>query len=120
MPWIKIPYDQAKIEIISLPDDPDASLEWLREVYKHIDCDFIEVANTLIPDLVLVVDDSAKLFDGWEERINPFATVLYGSPWDPICGHAILCRRSGPDLIPITQDDYRTFMALFRRFSLSL
>lgn len=107
MPWIKIPHDDSlpPLQIVDLPDDPDATTEWLYAVYDAIGCDCIEVANTLIRDLVLVLDESGKLWDGWETRINKIASILYGSPFDPIVGDVILCRRSGEDLIPITDQD---------------
>lgn len=104
MPWVQIHHDDAlpPLEIIDLPEESTA---WLHAVYRAIDCECIEVASTLIPDLVLVLDESGKLWDGWEGRINKIASILYGSPIDPIVGDVILCRRSGADLVPITDQD---------------
>lgn len=104
MPWIQIHHDDSlpSLEVIDLPEQSSA---WLRAVYRSIDCDCIEVASTVVPDLVLVLDESGKLRDGWERRINKIASILYGSPFDPIVGDVILCRRSGADLIPITDQD---------------
>lgn len=107
MPWIKIPHDDSlpPLQIVQLPEDPNASTEWLSAVYDTIGCHCIEVASTLFPALVLILDESGKLRDGWERRINKIASILYGSPFDPIVGDVILCRRSGEDLTPITDQD---------------
>lgn len=104
MPWIQIHHDDSlpPLEIIDLPEHSSA---WLHAVYRAIDCECIEVANTVFRDLVLVLDESGKLWDGWENRVNVVASWLYGNPFDPIVGDVILCRRSGADLIPITERD---------------
>ena len=88
------------VECISLPDDSD---EWLDAVYSAIGCDMIEIVQSLIKDVVLIVDESGKLFDGWEKRINYIASQMYGgyAYGDPIVGDVIVAYRQGPDLFPV-------------------
>lgn len=113
MPYLKISHDCTKspFELVSIPDE---SYEWLHTVYELIGCDCIEIANTMIGDLVLVLDESGKCFDDWEFRVNIIATQLYGHPYDPIVGDVILARREGPDLIPLTDKDIERIERLFK------
>lgn len=87
-------------EFISLPDD---SGEWLDAVYGAIGCDCVEIVSTVVKDVVLIVDESGKLKDGWQKRINYAASQLYaGSAYgDPIVGDVVLAYRVGPDLFPV-------------------
>lgn len=113
MYYIKINYDPKKkpFELVSIPDEP---WEWLHTVYDLISCDCIEVANTFIEDLVLVLDESEKLYDNWDLKINPNASILYGSPYDCIVGDVILARRQGPELVPLTDQDIDKIEKIFR------
>lgn len=85
---------------IDLPTD---SRGFLHTCYSLIDCDCIEVVSTWLPDIVLIVDESGKLKDDWVP--NLLASMLYPSPFDPIAGTAIIARRDGPDIIPLTDTD---------------
>ena len=104
MPYLKINYDNSKpiFEELALPDDWRS---WLDACYNVIGCRTIETAPTVIRGLVLVIDDEGKLWDGWENRINKVASVLYGSDCDPIVGDAILARVNDEGLVPLASDD---------------
>lgn len=111
--YIKIPYTfdpDNPYELIDLPQDTSA---WLKAVYKHLECSTIDVASTIFPDLVLVLDDNGKMTDDWPLKINYFASALYPSFWDPIVGNVILARRSFSELEPLTDDDLDTIGTFF-------
>lgn len=91
-------------ELITLDDRT-----FLDDCYRHIGCSCIEIVNTLIPDLVLIIDESGKLCD--RPIVNPLASMLYGNPYDDIVGVAIVARRSGADLVPLTYDDYKLLVS---------
>lgn len=100
MPYYVIPHDYK--QPVKPIDIPEESGEFLRVCYATIDCDCIEVASTIYPDIVLIVDESGLLKDGWEHRINPRASYLYCYGAEPIAGTAIVARRSGADLVPLS------------------
>ena len=104
MPYLKINQDDAKppFEELFLPEEPRA---WLDACYNALGCSNIETVPTVLRGIVLVVDEEAKLWDGWQNRINKVASILYGSDWDPIAGDAILARVAGENLVPLTPDD---------------
>ena len=85
---------------IDLPSD---SKGFLHTCYSLLDCDLIEIVSTWVPDIVLIVDESGKLKDGWKP--NLLASMLYPNPFDPIAGTAIIARRSGPDIVPLLDSD---------------
>lgn len=89
-------------EELELPEDTG---EWLDACYNAIGCSCIQTAPTVVRGLVLVIDDEGKLWDGWENRINKVATVLYGSHTDVIVGDAILARVEGENLVPLSPYD---------------
>lgn len=103
MPYLKINYDDAlpPFEEVELPEH---STEWLRSCYDLIGCSTIQTAPTIFNGLfkvVLILDDEAKLYDGWESRINKLATQLYNSDYDVIVGNVLLARVEGYDLVPL-------------------
>ena len=104
MPYLKINQDDAKptFEVLDLPDELRA---WLAACYNALGCSTIQTVPTVIRGLVLVIDDEVKLWDGWLNRINKVATILYGTYWDPIVGDAILARDAGDKLAPLTSVD---------------
>lgn len=104
MPYLKINHDDVKptFEALDLPDDPRA---WLAACYNALGCSTIETVPTVIRGLVLVIDDEGKLWDGWQNRINKVASILYGSDWDPIVGDSIIARVVGDNLAPLTSVD---------------
>ena len=104
MPYLKINHDDAKpaLETLDLPDEPRA---WLAACYNALGCSTIQAVPTVIRGLVLVIDDEGKLWDGWWNRINKVASILYGSDWDQIVGDAILAREAGDKLAPLTSVD---------------
>jgi hypothetical protein len=101
MPYLKINHDDSKptFEEVELPGDSRA---WLDTCYELIGCVCVQVAPTCIRGVVLVIDEEAKLYDGWQNRINKVASILYGSDWDPIVGDALLARVDGEELEPLT------------------
>ena len=114
MPWLKINYDNALpvFEEVQMPDD-DASMAFLDACYSIIECQSIEVVPTILPGVVLIIDEEGKLFDGWQKKINQVATVLYGSSCDCIVGNAIVCMQSGENLIPISSADAARLRSFF-------
>lgn len=105
MPYFKIHHDDSIfpcLEEIDLPEEPTA---WLKACYDALGCRTIETALTVLRGIVLVVDEEAKLWDGWQNRINNVASDLHGSKWDFIVGDAILARVDGENLVPLTSDD---------------
>lgn len=104
MPYLKINHDDAKpiFEELDLPEDVRG---WLDACYNVLSCSCIQTAPTVIRGIVLVIDEEGKLWDGWENRINKVATVLYGSYSDPIVGDAILARVDGENLVPLSPYD---------------
>lgn len=104
MPYLKINQDNSKpmFEELALPDEPRA---WLDACHNVLGCRVIETAPTILRGVVLVIDEEAKLFDGWHFRINKVASILYGSDFDLIVGDAILVRVDGENFAPLTSDD---------------
>lgn len=108
MPYLKINHDDAKptFEELDLPEEPRA---WLDACYNALGCSTIQTAPSVLRGIVLVIDEEGKLWDGWQNRINKVASILYGSDWDPIVGDAILARVDGeslvPNLVPLTSVD---------------
>lgn len=100
--WIKldrVPY--------SLTDGEGISLD---QLYAAIGCDCIEHVRTVIPGIVLVIDESGRIKDP-PQRHNELASRLYYG-WlcgvDNIVGPAVVCamRPVGPyyepDLFPLS------------------
>lgn len=104
MPYLKINYDDAKPTFEEL-DLPEESRSWLDACYNALGCSTIQTAPTVLHGIVLVIDEEGKLWDGWQNRINKVASILYGSDWDPIVGDAILARVDGENLVPLTSAD---------------
>ena len=104
MPYLKINQDDAKppFEELFFPGEPRA---WLDACHNVLGCSIIQTAPTVLRGIVLVIDEEGKLWDGWQNRINKVASILYGSARDPIVGDAILARVSGENLVPLTPDD---------------
>lgn len=104
MPYLKINHDDSKppFEELVLPDEPRS---WLDACYNALGCCTIETVPTVLRGIVLVVDEEAKLWDGWQNRINKVASTLYGTARDLIVGDAILARVDGENLVPLTPDD---------------
>lgn len=112
MPYLKINQDVSKptFELIDLPDDPTA---WLHACYDVLQCSTIATAPTVLRGILLVIDDEAKLWDGWQFRINNVASILYGSYLDSIVGDALLARVDGENLVPLTSDDIERLKRCF-------
>lgn len=104
--YLKINVDRNRndYELITLDDR-----SFLYDCYHHIGCSCIEIVNTLIPDLVLIIDESGKLVD--RPIVNRLASMLYGNPFDDIVGVAIVARRSDTEIVPLTYEDYKVVVS---------
>lgn len=95
---LKVTADKPQeINWISFPRGTDAEL---KAFYEEIGngCRTIDIVNTAIPDLVMIVDDEALLQK--DPALNPLATVLYaGFPRNYIYGTVLFMQRLGSDLI---------------------
>lgn len=86
-----------EITWISFPKGTDAEL---KAFYEQIGngCRTIDIVNTIVPDLVMIVDDEALLQNS--PTLNPLATVLYaGFPRNFIYGTVLFMQRLGSDLV---------------------
>ena len=112
MPYLKINQDNSKptFEELALPDEPRA---WLDACHNVLVCRVIETVPTILRGVVLVIDEEAKLFDGWQYRINKVASILYGSDFYFIVGDAILARVDGENLAPLTSHDVALLLRHF-------
>lgn len=100
--WIeldRVPYDWTDGDGISLD-----------QIYAAIGCTCMEQVYTMIPDIVILIDESGKIKDPPQQH-NAIASRLYAgyAYGDDIVGPAIVCalRRTGPlnelDLFPLNQ-----------------
>lgn len=111
MPFLKISYNEVPaIQEVEIPVDVHAQLD---AFYQLIPCNTISVVNTVLPRLVMIVDDVGKLSDDWETRINGLASALYGNPYDVIAGNVIIGRLEAPDIVPLTRADIDRVFAYF-------
>lgn len=112
MCYLKINEDDSLplFEELYLPNEPSA---FLNACYDAIGCKTIQAVPTVLRGIFLLVDEEGKLRDGWHNRINKVASILYGSNWDLIVGNAILVRVKGENFVPLISDDldrlYRHF-----------
>ena len=62
----------------------------LKDLYRIIGCDCVEQVRTIIPGIVLVVDESGKI-KPIPQPLNPIASKLYAGTahGDPIVGPAV-------------------------------
>lgn len=114
MPYLKINYDNTTKPTFEALDLPEDSWAWLDACYNAINCTTLATAPTVFEHIVLVIDDEGKLWDGWEDRINKIASILYGTTWDSIVGDAILARVDGENLVPLTSVDIYCLERYFR------
>lgn len=70
------------------------------QIYSIIGCSCVEQVRTVLPDIVLVVDESGKLKDPPQSHNELASRLYYGYHvgFDDICGPALVMRirRSGP------------------------
>lgn len=90
---------------------------WLNCVYSLLNCDCIEIVQTLLRDVVMIVDESGKMKAGWEKRVNICASQFYAGAQfgDPIVGDAIFAYRIGPDLFPLPNDMHVKLISILNR-----
>lgn len=99
-------------------DSPYLELE---DLYRHADCDTIQIVRTINPRWLMVIDDNGKLLG---KPANPMATSLYyACPYDFIVGTVFIgtseppCLDDEPDVFAMKYDDA---MALFNALEKSL
>ena len=92
----------------------DGSIKWIRtnqnrmaaDFRKAIDCNWLENVYTLIPGIVIIVDEVGKVKQA-PQRYNPLASLLYGGAeyGDFIHGPAVVASigltDEGMDWIPL-------------------
>lgn len=102
MSYIKINYDCALpgMELIDLPSDIPGFLD---SCHSHLECDMIECTYTVWPDIVMIVDESAKLDPNWIHKFNNLASVVHGCNNDVIAGNAILAQIEHEDFVPLSE-----------------
>ena len=119
MPYLKINYKSEEgkpiFESVSLPRD---STGFLNRCHDLIGCNSIEIAHTILPGIVMIIDEQGKCKDGWEDRINLFASFLYASPIDPIVGNVILAERVDADLYPLSEGEIYHIVQTLSQYSL--
>mgnify|MGYP001303404410 CR=1 FL=1 len=64
----------------------------LKELYKLLNCDHIEIVETKFNDIIIVLDENGKLLGKPKNTIATFM-YKYGSS-DPIVGAALICNRN--------------------------
>lgn len=65
----------------------------LNQIYAAIDCSCVEQVRTVLPGIVLLVDESGRIKDPPKPH-NEIASRLYAgwiSGWDDIVGSALIC-----------------------------
>lgn len=94
---------------------PDGSLKWILVAPKNlcsafckaIGCDWLENVYTVLPDIVIIVDEVGKVKQN-PQRLNPIASKLYAGTHygDPIVGPAVVAaihiRDGESDWVPLT------------------
>lgn len=115
MAFLKIYYDNRQPTLVDIPTEPHAFLE---ACYREIECDCIEVASTRFDGIVLILDESGKLKEGWRDRVNLKATMLYaGGDTDAIVGDVLVGRVINEDIVGLTDGlTEKEARALFRAF----
>lgn len=101
--------------------EPNGNLRWIRlltgccfcaQMYDYIGCSCVEMVRTVLPDIVIFVDECGKIKDP-PQPYAPLASKLYlGSQFgDPIVGPVIVCKLVpvGPylelDCVPLSPAD---------------
>lgn len=113
MSYISIPYDHLSFYCVDLA--PESS-KFLDACYEVCQCSSIEVAPTRFPGIVMIIDEEGKCKDGWNKKINPFASHLY--PYqDVIVGNVLLASVNGEDLCPLSDVEQEAVLQLLVRFA---
>ncbi len=114
--WLKICHD-GKMRYVELPSSVDESSFFLNALYRELDCDSIEIVRVRGFDAffsgiepVIIIDECGKLKDDWELRINGLCTLGYAPLADCIVGDAVLGFRVGPDVLPLPESLYASFI----------
>lgn len=109
---IYLPKGVGKPEIIEFKKE-----EGLDFYYKTIDCELIDIVNTVIEDYCLVVDDEGLMKP--EPEINLRASLLYGylEHHQPIVGNALICKNKytnqGTETVGYSYKEAKDLLKLF-------
>jgi hypothetical protein len=113
--WLKISYT-GELRYVDLPDSR-SGFEFLDAVYRELDVKWIEFVYVSFfgEDLCLLIDECGKLKDGWEDRVNNCATLMYAPGVDCIVGDALLGRYQCLDdgdfyVVPCEPEYYKEFI----------
>ena len=116
--WLKICHD-GRMMYVDMPDSTeDPSYPFLNAVHREIDCDLIEIVRVAGFDFmcptgtnpIIIIDECGKLKKDPELRINNLCTLGYAPGLDCIIGDALLGRQVGPEILPLTQEQYDHFV----------
>lgn len=116
--WLKICQD-GTMKYVDMPSSKEEpSYPFLDALYKELDCFSIEIVRVTCFDfmfpkgfeLIIIIDECGKLKEDWELRINSLCTLGYAPGVDCIVGDAVLGRRIGPDVVPLSQKEYDHFV----------
>lgn len=113
--WLKISHT-GELRYVELPDSRSDGA-FLAAVHREIDCDMIEFVHLRFfhEHLCLMIDECGKLKDGWQERVNNVASLMYASGYDCIVGDGLLGRFQRLDdgeiyAVPCEPAFYRDFV----------
>lgn len=113
--WLKISHT-GELRYVELPDSRSDGA-FLTAVHREIDCDLIEFVHVRFfgEDLCLMIDECGKLKEGWQERVNYPASLMYAPGVDCIVGDALLgryCRHDDGEIyvVPCELEFYRDFI----------
>ena len=107
--WLKITHTN-ELYYVELPDSHGNT--FLDAAHRELECGWIEFVYCRFQNLTLclLIDECGKLKDGWTNRINNVATLLYAPGIDCIIGNALLGKIVGEDVVPLSADEYRRFI----------
>lgn len=113
--WLKISH-KGELSYVDLPDSRGPCSPFLDGVYRELDCSWVGFVrvNFFGDQLCLMVDECGKLKDGWQDRINFCASLMYAPGEDVIVGDVILGRfewcGDGDNVVPCSPEFYRDFV----------
>ena len=122
MPYLKINYSAEEgrllFETVNLPWQ---ATQFNDKCCELIGCDCIESIDTLIYGIKMLSDKDYKTWDGWEKRINKYATFLRCNSHEPIAGDVILAHKVDGQLYPLSEGEiYHIVQTLSQYFSLEV
>jgi hypothetical protein len=113
--WLKISHT-GELRYVELPDSCSDGA-FLVAAHRELDCDMIEFVHLWFfhEHLCLMIDECGKLKDGWQERVNNVASLMYAPGSDCIVGDGLLGRFQRLDdgeiyAVPCEPEFYRDFV----------